>query len=748
MRYRAFFSYARADDRIANWLHRQLDSYRTPSSLIGVEGELGPAPARLYPIFRDRTDLEAGGHVDSALMAALEASETLVVLCTPTSARSAWVNRECAAFIELGREKLIFPIIAAGEPDSGDAETECFPPVLRGRGLLAADLREIRTPSGQLVGDGREGARLKLIAGLLGLPLDRLVQRERRRQRQLVTLLSGAALTFLAVAVAAAGFWWLSDQRAATIEVQADRITIERDEANRQRDEASRQRDFAVAARDAEAAQRQRADENAEVAEERRRIAAEARAEALVALAGVLMSRTREEDTKGNFDLQLAIAASHLDPEDRTGAVTYLRKRLRGTLSLRVTLPHDQPVRIAAFAPNGDYVAVGDESGGVAVYDARSGRPTGARVDLRGEIMALEPLAGSSGRTFVAASLEGDLAVLSSESLTPIVRQTEHWENMVIIAAGSPSGEAIITSGADAARIWDTRTLNPLTPFLSSDGAQGRIALADFIDAETAVTAGPDNTIRTWRVETGERVATWAVHEARIVAGALDPWGGVVTADRNNVIRHTNLRDGQSRVLATFQASVRSISVGYSGAVVVLGDPPGRFHGRFLPFGEDHDERPIVLGSGLRSANFLNKSGEDWIATSYSFDGIGNIAIGSAGDLIEAGDKRYLGARLYIENVGTGRGVFNQRVASTTVGDALAVIDNPDTVRIFDIGDDFGGVSESRRAAAVDGLTVGELRASACALLPIRTRSAPLEALLDDALIKAIAATLPRRLCG
>jgi WD40 repeat protein len=744
MRYRAFFSYARADDRIANWLHHQLDAYRTPRSLIGVEGELGPAPARLYPIFRDRTDLEAGGHVDSALMAALEASETLVVLCTPTSARSAWVNRECAAFIELGREQLIFPIIAAGEPDSGDAETECFPPVLRGRGLLAADLREIRTPSRQLVGDGREGARLKLIAGLLGLPLDRLVQRERRRQRQLVTLLSGAALTFLAVAVAAAGFWWLSDQRAATIEVQADRITIERDEANRQRDEASRQRDLAVAARDAEAAQRQRADENAEVAEERRRIAAEARAEALVALAGVLMSRTREEDTKGNFDLQLAIAASHLDPEDRTGALTYLRERVRGAHSLRVTLPHDQPVRIAAFAPNGAYVAVGDESGGVAVYDARSGRPTGARVDLRGEIMALEPLAGLSGRTFVAASLEGDLAVLSSGSLTPIVRQTEHWENMVLIAAGAPGGEAIITSGADAARIWDARTLNPLTPFLSSDGAQGPIALADFIDAETAVTAGPDNTIRTWQVNTGERVATWAVHESGIVAGALDPWGGVVTADRNNVIRHTNLRDGQSRVLATLQSSVRSISVGYSGAVVVLEGGQGRF----LPFGEDHEERPIVLGPNLRTANFLNNSVEDWIAVSYSRDGEGSIAIQSAHDIRQAGDGRYLGIWLHIKNVGTGRGVYNQRVAYTNIGDALAAIDNPETVRIFNFGEDFGGVGGSRRAAAVDALTVGELRASACAFLPIRTRSAPLEALLDDALVKAIAATLPRRLCG
>lgn len=206
MKFRAFFSYARADDRIANWLHRQIDRYRTPMGLVGQTGDLGPIPKKLHPIFRDRTDLQAGGHIDASLQQALEDSETLVVLCTPVSAKSHWVNHECETFLGLGRETRIFPIIAAGQPDSADPETECFPPVLRGKGLLAADLRAIRLPNGQLIGDGREGGRLKLIAGLLGVPLDKLVQRERRRQRVLLTGATSVALCFAAVAVAATLF--------------------------------------------------------------------------------------------------------------------------------------------------------------------------------------------------------------------------------------------------------------------------------------------------------------------------------------------------------------------------------------------------------------------------------------------------------------------------------------------------------------------------------------------------------------
>ncbi|MBU6407561.1 MAG: hypothetical protein KGS44_10570, partial [Alphaproteobacteria bacterium] len=257
------------------------------------------------------------------------------------------------------------------------------------------------------------------------------------------------------------------------------------------------------------------------------------------------------------------------------------------------------------------------------------------------------------------------------------------------------------------------------------------------------VTAGPDNAIRTWNAATGAPVTTLAVHGARIVAGGLAPWGGAVTADRDNVVRHTNLRDGQSRILATLDASVRSISVGNAGAIVVL--EGGR--ARFLPFAEDQDGRPIVFGPNLRTANFLNSSRGGLIAASYGSDGEGNIAIQSPDDIQEAGDERRLGVWLYINNIGIGRGVYNQRVAYTTVGDALAVIDNPDTVRIFDVGRDFGGESGSRRAAAVDTLTVAALRARACALLPLSARSAPVATLSNDPSIQALATVLPHRVC-
>ena len=74
--------------------------------------------------------------------------ERLIVLCTPSSAKSDWVEHEVRTFIDLGQSKRIFPVIGSGEPNSADPDTECFPPALREAGILAADLREIRTANG------------------------------------------------------------------------------------------------------------------------------------------------------------------------------------------------------------------------------------------------------------------------------------------------------------------------------------------------------------------------------------------------------------------------------------------------------------------------------------------------------------------------------------------------------------------------------------------------------------------------
>jgi tetratricopeptide (TPR) repeat protein len=184
--YVAFISYSHRDAAVGRWLHRRLEGYRLPTRLAGTEGEEGEVPSRLTPIFRDRDDLPAAGDLSEKVRAALAVSRNLIVVCSPSSAASPWVAKEITTFRELHPDRPIFTAIVDGEPD------QCFPPILCEGGVepLAADLRK--------EGDGRRLGLLKLVAGLAGVGLDALVQRDAtRRIRRISYLTAGAVAAML-----------------------------------------------------------------------------------------------------------------------------------------------------------------------------------------------------------------------------------------------------------------------------------------------------------------------------------------------------------------------------------------------------------------------------------------------------------------------------------------------------------------------------------------------------------------------
>src|SRR5262249_23768256 len=129
VRYRAFLSYSHRDSRWAKWLHGAVAGYRIDKGLVGRKTVVGPVPQLLRPIFRDRDDFSAGHSLTEQTTSALESSLFMVVLCSPTAAKSQYVNEEIRRFKALGHSDRIIPLIVAGEP--GDPEQECFPPALR-----------------------------------------------------------------------------------------------------------------------------------------------------------------------------------------------------------------------------------------------------------------------------------------------------------------------------------------------------------------------------------------------------------------------------------------------------------------------------------------------------------------------------------------------------------------------------------------------------------------------------------------
>lgn len=271
-KYFAFISYTHPDNRDrrendppnipkrmrwADWLHNALETYRVPRPFVGKSNKRGQLiPARLVPCFRDELELPTEARLQSAIEDALRQSRYLVVICSPRSALSVYVNAEVAFFKRLGRADCILPLIVAGEPNAaltGDKygfkpEDECFCPALkhplRADGTLDESLdedplcadtrwgearRELAAGEHRIARATLETALLKLIAGLLGVGFDELIQRERQRQirarrRRAIVIASvmGVIVTFASIA------WW---QRGLAV--------IARNEEHRQRENAT-----------------------------------------------------------------------------------------------------------------------------------------------------------------------------------------------------------------------------------------------------------------------------------------------------------------------------------------------------------------------------------------------------------------------------------------------------------------------------------------------------------------------------
>ncbi|MBR1770802.1 MAG: toll/interleukin-1 receptor domain-containing protein [Lachnospiraceae bacterium] len=189
--YIAFISYRHKDldKQVAKKVHTMLERYHVPKEL--QKDGIGP---RLGRVFRDEEELPVSSDLTASIQTALDHSKFLLVVCTPDTLKSVWVEQEINYFVKKhGREHLI-GILVNGTPE------ESFPvplttdfaedgkTVVRITEPLAANLTDVHH-----VYDGRRLKKeiMRLYAAILGCPFDSLWQRERRhKQRVAITALS------------------------------------------------------------------------------------------------------------------------------------------------------------------------------------------------------------------------------------------------------------------------------------------------------------------------------------------------------------------------------------------------------------------------------------------------------------------------------------------------------------------------------------------------------------------------------
>ena len=327
-----FISYRHANNKEpgrqwATWLHQTLETYEVPSDLVGTTNERGDViPERIYPVFRDEEELPVDADLASPIFRALDASKFLLVICSPRAVASNYVAQEIIYFKQLGREDRVLAAMIDGIPnvihDPVQQARECFPAPLRHRvdaqgNLLkeiaepvAADFRLDDATEGwcspeayrqELKSAGKltntqieqrvatyqqrcELMKLKIVAGVLGIPLGTLTQRDKAYQLELSRKRARRLRQWLA-AVAVLGIFAVA---GAVIATQQARIAQEKTILAEQQAEIARQQ--TVIAQE----QTVIAQEQTVVAEEQRTVAQK---QTVIATENLTLARARLAET-------------------------------------------------------------------------------------------------------------------------------------------------------------------------------------------------------------------------------------------------------------------------------------------------------------------------------------------------------------------------------------------------------------------------------------------------------------------
>ena len=413
MKYDAFISYSHSvDDELAPALQRALHRFAKPWY-----------KRRALRVFRDKTSLTASPGLWSSIETALDDADHFILLASPESAQSQWVQKEVEHWLAKGGGDRLIIALTDGDlhwsTESNDfdwAKTNALPKNLEGKFKeepLWVDLREVKD-QGQLsrAHPAFRAAVIDIAAVLHKRPKDEIAGedvRQHRRTRR-IAWSAGATLTVLLVA----------SIFATVIAVNQRRI------ANEQRAEAENQRQVAEWQRD--------------IANEQSNIAS-ARADAAEAMNNIGVNDARA----------LALAVRAAETMELPIVHTALDAVIRGARKMTVIEQNDHLTH-TEFAANGFFIT-GSEDNSATLWDPQTGEQWSPNTNQGGDVMSV---AVSADGKLIAVG-QGNVSVWDTETRAQVSEFSGGGRADGI--AFDPSGTLVaVVNYSNFGRVYDARS--------------------------------------------------------------------------------------------------------------------------------------------------------------------------------------------------------------------------------------------------------------------------------------------------
>lgn len=227
VKYDAFISYRHCelDKFVAENLHKQLEAFKIPKSLIKAGKTNGKT--KIERVFRDRDELPLASNLADPITKALQGSDYLIVICSPRLPESKWCLKEIETFISMHGRDHILAVLIEGEP------IDSFPEILRfderevtdADGNIHIEKIEVEPLAADVRGKDKtevlkqiKNELMRLVAPMLNCNYDDLKMRHKEARQKKILRIS------LAISIVCLIFTAISTTMALTIHRQSNTI--------------------------------------------------------------------------------------------------------------------------------------------------------------------------------------------------------------------------------------------------------------------------------------------------------------------------------------------------------------------------------------------------------------------------------------------------------------------------------------------------------------------------------------------
>ena len=206
--YNAFISYKHAplDSKVAEHVQRNLERFHIPHAISKNTGR-----KKIERVFRDKDELPITSDLTDTISNALEKAEYLIVICSPRTKESVWVDREIKYFLKSHDRNRILTVLAEGEPMDVIPSQLLYEEkeVTEYNGfthMVKTAIEPLSCDYRMPLSRAKKEELPRLAAALIGCSYDELVRRQRQYQLRRVVALSG-----MLVAATAVFAWYMTD---------------------------------------------------------------------------------------------------------------------------------------------------------------------------------------------------------------------------------------------------------------------------------------------------------------------------------------------------------------------------------------------------------------------------------------------------------------------------------------------------------------------------------------------------------